>query len=222
MKIWFIPKTQGGACQQVCTTEDALCGPSAKQRAGASLAAFADAAELRAGSGQERTASRLLPGCARSNSLAVSTGAASRLRGEGGVLRSSGSQSGVFLAEVAASSWDLVRKTHSRASDALGAGPGGLSPPGDSDAHSSSRITGNGPRSHMLACLLTPWGLPGASCRADEGLAGQSQHPFQHLPLNPGLGISAGKPGRRLLCQIPRCPQRPQVGPRSAAGKAVP
>lgn len=50
MKIWFIPKTQGGACQQVCTTEDALCRRLAQLRARASLAAFADAVQLRAGS----------------------------------------------------------------------------------------------------------------------------------------------------------------------------
>ena len=50
MKIWFIPKAQGGACQQVCTTEDTLCRRLAQLRAGASLAAFADAVQLRAGS----------------------------------------------------------------------------------------------------------------------------------------------------------------------------
>ena len=61
MKIWFIPKTQGGARQRVCTTEDALCRPSAKLRAGASLTAFADAAQLRAGGGAGQDGLRTAP-----------------------------------------------------------------------------------------------------------------------------------------------------------------
>lgn len=226
MKIWFIPKTQGGARQRVCTTEDALCRPSAKLRAGASLTAFADAAQLRAeggGAGPDRTASGLLPGRAGSNSLAVSLGTVSCLRGEGGVLHSSGSQSGVLLAEVAASSWELVRNAHSLASGALGAGPAGLSPPGDSDVHLSLRSlpshTVGTPRGQLPSRQGSSWpvptSIPAPSPEFRHGDQCREARPEATL-LNPAL--SAAAPGGTQERSWEGCSPRRALVPGSWAG----
>lgn len=68
MKVWFIPQTQGGACQQVHATVNTLCRPSGSTARGPGPpglsgferpGGFADADQLSEGAGQERQP----PGC---------------------------------------------------------------------------------------------------------------------------------------------------------------